>query len=123
LARGYLESFAGITIDPGGLIGRFAPDYALDVVVMGKVRNKTEADSKSAYHTAEAVAGVFSGRLPRVVAYEGASVGFSRYGKGRIAQMRFFEDVLIFRLDNKPIWHLNIQSFRPIPFNWHIPDF
>jgi hypothetical protein len=62
--------------------------------------------------------------LPEVVAVEGAAPGL-RYGSGRLGQIRFLENKLIFRIDvNKPITHLNIQGeLFGSPFNVHIPPF
>jgi RHS repeat-associated protein len=60
-----------------------------------------------------------------VIAFEGPQVGYRLYGVGRMAQIRFFTNRLILRIDVRdPITHLNIQGrLFGAPFNWHIPPF
>ena len=59
------------------------------------------------------------------VAVEGPQVGYRLYGKGRLAQIRFFQRDLIFRLDvNDPITHLNVEGrIFSWEFNFHLPPF
>jgi RHS repeat-associated protein len=61
ITRGYLQSIAGNTVDMGGLVSAFAPDYSFDVVVMGNVRSDSEANGLLGYHIAEGVVGLFAG--------------------------------------------------------------
>ncbi|WP_428153828.1 RHS repeat domain-containing protein [Brevundimonas sp.] len=58
-----------------------------------------------------------------IVAFEGPAAGYTRYGVGRMGQMRFGTNRLIFRIDaKKPITHLNVQGrLGGKDFNFHFP--
>jgi RHS repeat-associated protein len=82
LARGYLQSLARNTVDPGGIIPALAPDLSADNVMLGGIRSETEANGLMAYQGAEAVAGLFAGRAP-------ASVALARSSTFGVASERF----------------------------------